>query len=584
MKLDERIAALPEPIRRRFAFTCAEHSLIYYKVVYPNDWRPQEALATAQAFALGKAPGSQLLDALTSVADARDEAKAKAQAIADTVWDTWRNDPRQQAPPVMPMEDGEALPRDTAWWQQHNDKMRAAGWAAAWLVAGPAIRQRWAKLHAAWFAAAAAYWTAWLDTDYAPEVLEVVGGVGLTDAHYAQQVAHYAAHCPTETAALAVLDNMPVRFYSYYGRIPNLGPPSHDPLAGQYADEMDAARQSVVAEQRAWQLRALKRHLAQDADLVQPRCPERVNRDLTRLLLTHSEKVTQDALRALRLLECDLDPLALLKASDGKSYALHRDITAALTDTVTRHLDNAAWRARYQVDLADGLRQCLQTSTRLAYQDCARLLCKLGDRRVLAMLQRDYKREARRPAKERQVHPGDIATVVGSSGFADAPAILKDFLSDCPDERTQLSIAFGYREAAGAAAVDFILTQVYPQCKPAYRSECRRILSLVHPIRGPGIVDAWIAHLGYPSQRVKQILLRALQDFYQEQRAQAPAYVLEAVAPLLNTQDVRVFQEVLRTLTALGHKAALPYLETARRRVVGKQREAVDRAIAKVKR
>jgi hypothetical protein len=571
--LDEQITDLAEPIRRRFACACAAHVSGYYKAVYPTDQRLDEAIATAQDFALGQATGQQLLQALASVEAARDAAKEKARAIQDATWDAWRNDPRQWEPPPLSREDAEDLPRDIEWWRRREARMKADGRAAAWLVTDPQTRQRWIALHAAWFAAETAYWAAWLDADYVPEVLAVVGQPGLADARYAYHAAHYAACCPTEAAALAALDGVEPVFLSYHR--PN----------SKYSADMERARQAVIAEQQAWQLRALETHRAQDAALVKSRCSDQLNSDLTRMLLTPPDgqvQVAQDALLALLALDCDLDPLALVQALDqDRDVHFRIDLVHALTTTVTEQHEDVAWSVRYQVRLTEALLQRLSTSgKRPHYGTYAQLLCTLGDRRVLDVLRRDFKA----PAGKRGVHPSKIVSIVGSSGFADALNIVAEFLPASPDDLTRLSIARAYAEITGAAAVDFIINQVYPLCK----RDGSRALALLSEIHGLDAVQALAAHLGTPNRAVQTAVLRALYQNYRpgELERPAPAHVLEAIARLI-VPEINYFflyGEVLTALTRLGGKAALPYLEAARQRVTGERHlAAIDRAIANLR-
>ena len=585
MSIDDQILALPEPIRRRFACACAEHVLSSYTALHPQDRRLHVGIEVARRFAIEQASGEQLLAALADVTQARDAAQAAAEALEKATWDAWRYDPRQKDPPPLSQEDADSLPRDRDWWRGYDALMNLAGRAAAWLIADGATRQRWPALHAAWYAAEAAYWAAWLDTEYAPAVLEIAGVAGLADARYACRAADFAARCPTEAAAMAVLTTAPVRFLQYYGNAPLHGPASCSSLAAKYGIAMDRARQAVMAEQRAWQQQALETQRVQDAALVRPSCSADINQALMRLIQSAPlHETAKDALRALQALDCELDPLALFQASLERDDRAGTDLLQALTDTVTDHLDDPAWRARYQSPLTEAFLEALSNVRWAGYSTYVPLLCMLGDARVLDILRRDFIRYV--PSPVPGFLPGNLAHLVGRSGFAAAPAILEDLLPYCRDDLTRLSVAAAYAKCApGAAAVDFIITRAYPQCTSPRAFDARRIPGLLLSVRGPGVVEACLTHLAHPHYNVRQKLLLTLQRIYQELRTPAPPHVLEAVAALLDTADMLFLRDLLRALPLMGRRDALPYLQAARQRVTGKSRqEKIARTIANLQR
>ncbi len=262
-ELKAEITALPEPARRRFACACAAHVLHYYQKTQPLDGRLSKALSIARSFAAGKATEQGLLDAFAQAEAARDVIKDEARSLRKAVWDAWRNDPRQREPPRLSRDEEEDLPRDVEWWRRHDAKMKAAGWAAAWLIVTPKTRRRWIRLRAAWFAAESAMWAAWLNTEAAQKKRKVPVAAELVEARYAIYAAHYAARCPAEAAAQAVLKSVKYGgFFSYYGAAHRV-PPTYVPLAYKYSQDMESARQAVIAEQEAWQRRALERLLAE---------------------------------------------------------------------------------------------------------------------------------------------------------------------------------------------------------------------------------------------------------------------------------------------------------------------------------
>lgn len=583
--MDDQILALPEPIRRRFACTCAEHVLPYYTAQYPQDQRLHVGIEVARGFAVEQASDEQLLAALADVAQARDAAQAAAEVLEKATWDAWRYDPRQKNPPPLSQEDADSLPRDRDWWRGHDAVMNMAGRAAAWLVADGATRQRWAAFHAAWYAAEAAYWAMWLDTAYDPVVLEIAGVAGLADVRYACRAADSAARCPTEAAAMAALATAPVRFLQYYGNAPLHGPASYSTLAAKYGIDMDRARHTVMDEQRAWQQQALETQRVQDTALVRPLCSAAINQALTRLL--HSAPLAEtatDALRALQALACELDPLALFQASRERTDQAGTGLLQALTDTVTGHLADPAWRARYQSPLTEAFLTALSSIRWECYKTYVQLLCMLGEARVLDTLQCDFIRYSPNPIPG--FLPGNLARLVGRSGFAAAPAILEDLLPYCRDDLTRLSVAAAYAECApGAAAVEFIITRAYPQCSSPRAFDAGRIPNLLLSVRGPGVVEACLTHLAHPHYTVRQKLLLTLQRIYQEQRTPAPPHVLEAVAALLDTADTLFIRDLLRVLQLVGRRDALPYLQAARQRATDKNRqEKIARTIANLQR
>ncbi len=585
MAIEDQILALPEPIRRLFACTCAEHGLSHYTALYPQDRRLHVAIDVARRFALDQASGAQLLTALADVAQARDAVQTAAQSLEKSTWEAWRNDPRQKDPPPLSPEDSDSLPRDRDWWRAHEALLTYAGRAAAWLVADGATRHRWAAFHAAWCAAEAAYWAAWLDTAYDPAVLAIVGAPGLAEARYACRAADFAARCPTEAAALAALATAPVQFLQYYGNMPPHGPASYSPLASQYAGDMDRARHTVLAEQRTWQQQALETHRAQDAALVRAYCSAAINQALTRLLSSAPlAETAADALRALQTLACELDPLALLQAGLERSDQAITGLLQALTATVTAHCADPAWRARYQSPLTAALLEALAYAHWESYRVYVPLLCMLGDARVLDILRRDFIKQAQ--CRVPEIPPGNLARLLGRSGFPAAPAILEDLLPYCANDQTRLAVAAAYVDcAAGAAAVEFIITRVYPQCASPQAFDARRIPDLLIAVRGPGVVEALLTHLTHPHYHVRQKLLLALQRFYQEQQTLAPPAVLEALAALLDTADTLFMRDVLRVLQLVGRREALPYLQAARQRVTDQPRqEKIARAIADLNR
>lgn len=568
MSLDDQILALPEPSRRRFACACAEYVLSYYAAVYPRDRRPYQAIATAREFASGQATSWQLVDALEQVTLARDMAKTAALEIERTSWDTWRNH-HLQGPPPPNLHETDFVLRDSAGQPGRDLLMQAAGRAAAWLFAGVNVRQRWAMLHAAWSAVEAAYWAAWLDTDYAPEVLEIVGAAGLANARYACKAADWAARCTVEAAAMRVLAAEREQFLPYYGNVPQYGPPGRSLLAARYSDQMESARRTAMAEQQVWQLRVLETYHAQAATPQQPCCSAEICQALTRRLSAPPlGKSSQDALRALQALDCALDPLALLAVLNANFHQHIKTLPfrAALEATIKAHIADSGWCTRYRAPLSDALLAAMSSIHRGHYEDCAELLCLLKDRRVLDVIRRDFPMQARLSLHQRSMDPGRIAHILGNSGFPEAPRMLEAFLPACVDDQLLLSMAAGHAEAAGGAAtVDLIIEHVYPQCsRQSYVGYPRKILELLSNLRGPGIVDAWLAHLDNPSANVKQALLLALSGFYREQQARAPAYVLEAVAPLIATVSSALIWVVTAAMRDLGGKAAIPYLKAAR--------------------
>jgi hypothetical protein len=133
-----------EKILIEFACRCAEHVLVNYEKLYPDDKRPREAIEAARAYAEGRGSAAEAAEAAARAAEA---AWAAAEAAA---WAT--------------AEAAEAAARAA-------EAARAAAWAAAeaaaWATAEDAEAAAWVAEAAAWAAAAAAAWATAEDAEAA---------------------------------------------------------------------------------------------------------------------------------------------------------------------------------------------------------------------------------------------------------------------------------------------------------------------------------------------------------------------------------------------------------------------------------
>ena len=548
LSLPEQIADLPEPIRRLFACTCAERVLPFYEQLYLQDTRLRETITVARQFALGQTSARQLREALAVSKKACAEAKEQALALKEKCWLDWRTDPRQVTPPPISLElDLSGGP----WVYRLEEDALASGWAATWIQTDHATRLRWALLHAAWYAAEAACRTVWQDTNYSPAVRTLLGEeLVLTNTAYAQECADFAARCPTEAAAQALLEIVPTRFFPYYGSIAKIGPSGLSAQAGMYKRKMEMERRKVMVQELTWQQAALKQHREHDQHLAQNQCNDSLNRALTKLIQIHQDQTTvDDALRALQALACPLDLVALVKATPGKHWLAQKHIYTTVKSALEAHQQDVNWFYYQQQAIAPLLLQYLETKNEGDYIGCAELLCLLNERRAIDILCQDFKQK---PGKQ-----GNIAAIIGYSGLSDAAHILETFLPESKDDHVRRSIALAYVKAAGAQAVDFILTQIYPHCNSQSR---RELLNIIRNIRTPGVVERWIANLEHPDSEVKKGLLYSLRHFDYPKKP-VSTDILESVARLVENRDRSVAKLAVDTLMYIGYADALSLLE-----------------------